>query len=128
MRLLPRIPRSLKMETGYARISTSDRDLAPQVNAPTTAGCETIFRETVGGRRQARAARESCNRALRAGDTLIIWRLDRTGRPLGTLIEILQDLSNRSVELVSRYPSGGLAHVACMLSGRQRQMTTTGHA
>ena len=68
------------MLIGYARISTQDQTLALQQDALAAAGCGKVFSDTVSG---AAAERPGLTQALayvRAGDTLVVWRLDRLGR------------------------------------------------
>jgi DNA invertase Pin-like site-specific DNA recombinase len=86
---------------GYARVSSSDQDLALQIDALTQAGCERIFRETASGVLDARPELERVLDHLRAGDTLCLYRLDRLGRSLKHLIEVVGQLDERSVALHS---------------------------
>jgi DNA invertase Pin-like site-specific DNA recombinase len=75
------------MLIGYARVSTIDQDLALQREALKQAGCERIFEETASG---AKADRPQLLRALdhmRAGDTLLVWKLDRLARSIQHLID-----------------------------------------
>jgi len=81
------------MLIGYARVSTDDQNLDLQNDALTAVGCDRIYRDKASG---ALANRPGLKRALediRAGDTLVVWRLDRLGRSLKDLIaraEILE--------------------------------------
>lgn len=89
--------KGVKMLVGYARISTSDQSFDLQVDELEKAGCEKIFKEAVSG---AKAERKALNDALayvRPGDTLVVWRLDRLGRSLKHLIEVINGLHNREV-------------------------------
>ncbi|EHJ46011.1 Resolvase domain protein (plasmid) [Solidesulfovibrio carbinoliphilus subsp. oakridgensis] len=89
------------MKIGYARVSTLDQNLSLQRDALAAAGCERIFEDAVTG---AAADRPGLDRAvdlLRAGDTLIVWRLDRLGRSLGHLIGFVGELEARQVGFVS---------------------------
>ncbi|WP_413208135.1 recombinase family protein [Rhodospirillum sp. A1_3_36] len=89
------------MLIGYARVSTLDQDPTLQLDALKAAGCERIFSEHVSS---AKASRPELIRALewlRAGDVLVVWRLDRLARSLKQLIETVEDLQTRSVELRS---------------------------
>lgn len=79
---------------GYARVSAGERNLGSQVDALRSAGCERVFRDD--GVLAVAAERPGLNRALRAlrpGDVLVVWRLDRIGSSLQHLIEIVQILS-----------------------------------
>ena len=88
---------------GYARVSTEDQRLDMQVDALLRAGVpdRQIYREHVSGVKTRRPEFESCMRALRPGDTLVVWRLDRLGRSLIELVTLAQDLENRGIHLRS---------------------------
>lgn len=85
------------MKIGYARVSTQDQRPELQLDALEKAGCEQIFQEKVSGAAKERPEWEACKRTLRAGDTLIVWRLDRLGRSLRNLVETIQELEDRKV-------------------------------
>ena len=89
------------MKIGYARISTAAQDLALQLDALHAAGCEQIYREQASGKRDDRPELAHALQALRAGDTLVVWRLDRLGRSLPHLVATIDDLIKRNVLLVS---------------------------
>ena len=75
------------MQYGYARVSTDDQNTALQLAALQRAGCTTIFKdEGLSGATVKRPALTRCLKALRAGDTLIVWKLDRLGRSRGMTI------------------------------------------
>ena len=77
---------------GYARVSTSAQDLSLQMNELKAAGCEPIFTDTVSGAKSVRPGLDSCLKTLRAGDTLVVWRLDRLGRSMQHLVSVVTDL------------------------------------
>jgi len=78
---------------GYARVSTDDQNLDLQRDALKQAGCSAIYEETASGKSAtARAELAQCLKAVRAGDTLVVWRLDRLGRSLPDLVHIVADL------------------------------------
>ena len=82
---------------GYARISTTEQKLDPQVDALKSAGCETVFEDIISG---AKAERPGLNEALaflRAGDTLVVWKLDRLGRSMKHLVETVTGLGQHGV-------------------------------
>ena len=85
------------IRVGYARVSSDDQNLALQQDALGVAGCRTIYEENVSGKSATRPELESCLKALRSGDTLVVWRLDRLGRSLGDLVAIITSLDERGV-------------------------------
>lgn len=85
------------MRIGYARVSTQDQDPQLQLDALAQAGCEDIFSEKQSGATKERPVLEQCLRHLRKGDTLVVWRLDRLGRSLKDLVEIITALESREV-------------------------------
>lgn len=89
------------MLVGYARVSTQDQNLELQNDALTKAGCERIFTEVIGGVRPERTGLQEALNILRSGDTLVVWRLDRLGRSLKHLIDIVNQLRERNVGLRS---------------------------
>ncbi len=70
------------MHIGYARVSTTDQNPQLQLDALKSAGCEEIFQEKISGKNRERPELDQCLKTLRAGDALIVWRLDRLGRSL----------------------------------------------
>lgn len=79
---------------GYARVSTGEQNLRLQIDALQAAGCERIFRDKgVSGKTAERPGLSRALSALRPGDVLVVWRLDRLGRSLRHLIELIHDLS-----------------------------------
>ena len=89
------------MKIGYARTSTLDQNLDLQLDALQNCGCEKIYQEQVSSIRDKRPQLENCLQSLRAGDVLYIWRLDRLGRSLKDLINIVNQLQDIGCELVS---------------------------
>src|SRR3712207_2617389 len=89
------------MLIGYARVSTLDQTLALQQDALTTAGCEQLYTDTVSGPVTERPGLTQALSHLRAGDTLVVWRLDRLGRSLPHLIETVSALVHRGVGFCS---------------------------
>jgi DNA invertase Pin-like site-specific DNA recombinase len=83
------------MLVGYGRISTDDQELALQRDALTAAGCERIFTDTMTGSTAERPGLTEALDFCRPGDTLVVWRLDRLGRSLTNLIELLNLLAER---------------------------------
>ena len=89
------------MKIGYARVSTRDQNLDLQVDALEAAGCERVYRDVASGAKTARPALDELLGQLRAGDVLVIWRLDRMGRSLKHLVELVGSLIERKVGLLS---------------------------
>lgn len=86
---------------GYARISTDDQTTDPQIDALTAAGCERIFDERASGALRARPQLAAALDYLRSGDILVVVKLDRLGRSLHHLIEVVTGLDERGVGLRS---------------------------
>jgi DNA invertase Pin-like site-specific DNA recombinase len=85
------------MLIGYARVSTEDQDTALQRDALTGTGCERIFEETASGARVDREQLRTAIEFARAGDSLVVWKLDRLARSLTQLIQTIDELEKRSV-------------------------------
>ena len=85
------------MIIGYARVSTHDQNLDSQLDALQKADCEQIFQEKITGKSKDRPELLSCLKALRKGDVLIVWKLDRLARSLKDLVEITTDLNQREI-------------------------------
>lgn len=86
---------------GYARVSTHDQDPALQVDALREAGAERVFEEHASGTKADRPVLATCLDYLREGDTLTVWRLDRLGRSLPHLLEVVEGLRERGVHFRS---------------------------
>ena len=86
------------MYIGYARVSTDDQNLAPQEDALKEAGCERIFHDKISGAKSERPGLTEALDYLRDGeDVLVVWRLDRLGRSLKDLIELVNQLEERKI-------------------------------
>jgi DNA invertase Pin-like site-specific DNA recombinase len=85
------------MKIGYARVSTEDQNPDLQLTALKRAERGKIFTETATGTNAKRPALAKCLKALKAGDALTVWKLDRLGRSLRDLIALLDDLKARGV-------------------------------
>lgn len=86
---------------GYARVSTLDQHLDLQLDALRTAGASLIYEEHCSGAATERPELSQCLKALRRGDTLVVWRLDRLGRNLKGLIEAVTQLEERGITFKS---------------------------
>ena len=86
---------------GYARVSTFEQDEALQQDALEAAGCDRIFVDKASGKLEHRPGLDEMLAQLRPGDTVVVWRLDRLGRSLRHLIDVVGDLDRRGVALRS---------------------------
>jgi len=85
------------MLVGYERVSTDDQNLDLQHDALVQAGCEKFFSDKMSGAKFDRPGLNECLNFLRAGDVLVIWKLDRLGRSLKDLLNIVEDLERRDI-------------------------------
>ncbi len=91
----------MNQRIGYARVSTDDQNLDSQRDALQKSGCALIYEEAASGKSADRPELEQCRKALRSGDTLVVWRLDRLGRSLPDLVQIVADLEQRGISFES---------------------------
>ncbi len=89
------------MLVGYARVSTDDQNLNLQRDALDQAGCEQIFEDQISGAKSERLGLQQALQYARAGDSIVVWRLDRLGRSLKDLIEMVIQLESRGIGLKS---------------------------
>lgn len=84
---------------GYARVSTNEQDLSLQLDALKKYGCkkEYIFMDKISGSRSERPGLDKCISSLEAGDTLLVWRLDRLGRSMLHLVTLIEDLRLKGI-------------------------------
>lgn len=85
------------MKIGYARVSTKDQNLDLQIEALEKAGCEKIYSEKISGATKNRPELDAMILQLRKDDELFVWRLDRLGRSLKHIIDLVLDLSSKGV-------------------------------
>jgi len=119
------------MRIGYARVSTEDQKLDLQLQALRQGGCGKIFSDHgISGREFDRPGLDEVLRALEPGDTLVVWRLDRLGRSLMHLVQLMDDLGARGVhfhsltENIDTGSSGGrlLFHMIAALAEFERTL------
>ncbi len=118
------------MLIGYARVSTHDQTLHSQRDTLQKVGCDRIFTDTVSGRKAERKGLSEALSHLRAGDTLVVWRLDRLGRSLRHLIDTITELHERGVgfkslqENIDTTTSGGklVFHIFGALAEFEREI------
>ena len=77
----------------YARVSTQDQDLSGQIEALTAAGATSLFKEKISGARADRPQLAKLMSALKAGDTVIVTKLDRLGRSTRELLDLIERIS-----------------------------------
>jgi DNA invertase Pin-like site-specific DNA recombinase len=84
---------------GYARVSTNGQELKLQTDALLKAGVQKrlIFQDKISGSKAARQGLDACLQQLKEGDTLVVWRLDRLGRSVRHLIDVVEDLGRRKI-------------------------------
>ena len=89
------------MLIGYARVSTDDQNLDLQKDALQAAGCDKIFEDKASGAAVHRPGLDNALSHLRDGDCLVIWKLDRLGRTVKGLVDLVHDLEHRGVQFRS---------------------------
>jgi len=85
------------MLIGYARVSTQEQTSCSQLDTLGAAGCERIFEEKASGAQRDRPQLKAALAFMRAGDTLVVWKLDRLARSLKQLIVTVEDLEARKI-------------------------------
>lgn len=86
---------------GYARVSTEDQNLDLQMNALRKAGCKQVFTDKTSGANADRLGLNEALSHLREADTLVVWKLDRLGRSVKGLVDLVIDLENQHVHFKS---------------------------
>lgn len=89
------------MLIGYARISSNDQNLDLQIDALKAAGCSKIFSDKVSGTKKSRPGLDAILSHLRKGDSFIIWKLDRLGRSVKGLIDLVSELGAKEIHFRS---------------------------
>lgn len=119
------------MLIGYVRVSTQDQNLELQRNALSKAGCEKIFEDKTSGSRAKRPGLSKALEILRSGDTLVVWKLDRLGRSVKHLVDLVNAFAKQEIHFKSltdsidtASPSGRFFfHVMASLAQMERELT-----
>ena len=119
------------MLIGYARVSTQDQNLDLQIEALTKAGCKKVFDDKISGSRAERPGLTKVLEMLRDGDTLVVWKLDRLGRSVKNLVDLVGELHKQGIQFKSLTdaidtgtPSGRFFfHVMASLAEMERELT-----
>lgn len=119
------------MLIGYARVSTTDQNLDLQIDALTKAGCQKLFDDKISGSRAARPGLAKALEMLRDGDTLVVWKLDRLGRSVKNLVDLVGELHRQGVhfksltDAIDTGTSSGrfFFHVMASLAEMERELT-----
>ena len=89
------------MLIGYARVSTQDQNLDLQLEALNKTGCEKIYQDQLSGAKADRPGLNTALEVLRKGDTLVVWKLDRLGRTVKGLVDLVSNLEKREIHFKS---------------------------
>lgn len=119
------------MLIGYARVSTQDQNLDLQREALNKAGCKQVFEDKASGTRSKRPALIKALEMMREGDTLVVWKLDRLGRSVKQLVDLVGELHKQGIQFKSLTdaidtgsPSGRFFfHVMASLAEMERELT-----
>ena len=87
------------MLVGYMRVSTSEQNLALQRDALAGAGCDRFYEDICSGSVTERPGLSRALDHLRSGDALVVWKLDRIGRSLGHVVELVDGLQSKGIVL-----------------------------
>lgn len=89
----------LGRKVGYARVSTDDQELGLQIDALIKSGCSEnlIYTDKISGAKNSRPGLDICLDNLSSGDTLIVWRLDRLGRSMSHLVNLIESLLEKKI-------------------------------
>src|SRR5258708_14838813 len=119
------------MLIGYARVSTQDQNLDKEIETLTKAGCKKVFKDKIRGSRAERPGLMKAQESLREGDTLVVWKLDRLGRSVKNLVDLVGELHKQGVQfksLTDAIDTGTASgrfffHVMASLAEMERELT-----
>lgn len=120
------------MLIGYARVSTEIQNLDLQVQALTEVGCKKIFEDHgYSGSKSNRPKLKEAISSLSRGDTFVVWKLDRLGRSLGHLVEMITDFSDKGIQFksltenIDTTSAGGtlIFHIMAAMAQFERDLT-----
>lgn len=115
---------------GYARVSTKDQNLDLQIDALKTFGVDEIHEEKISSREKKRQVLDNLILNMREGDTLVVYKLDRLGRTVTQLIDLVESFTDRGINFVSlseqlntTTPIGKFVfHVLCAMAQMERDI------